>query len=155
MDLANLEDYPDVDRDSIIFPHETYIAYAVCRKDCGNKEFIFDGETQVCEYCGHNMFRTEERKYVLVEKQEKDLDKSMQFISDKIVVIRDEFNLNDYPDIAPQSIEFPEEILITYVVCRNECGASGFIVEGQTDVCEYCGHHMRHTLVRKYILAKD
>ena len=156
MENSNLKDYPDIDYDSINFPSEAYIAYAVCRKSCGNKEFIVDGETQICEHCGHNMFRTEEKRYVLAENHEKMLNKPMQnFVSDEVVVVSDEFHLNDYPTIAPESIKFPNELFITYVLCRKECGASGFIVEGQTDICEYCGHHMRHTLVEKYVLAED
>lgn len=48
-----------MDFDKIEFPEEVCIAYAVCGKQCGNKEFIVDGQSQVCEYCAHNMFRTE------------------------------------------------------------------------------------------------
>ena len=59
----NLEDYPEVDH--IDFPKEIHIAYAVCGRECGNREFIVDGQTQVCEYCGKLMFRTEVRKYNL------------------------------------------------------------------------------------------
>lgn len=58
-----LEDYPEVE--SVDFPEEIYVAYAVCSKECGNREFIVDGQTQVCEHCGKQMFRTEVRKYVL------------------------------------------------------------------------------------------
>ena len=63
--LYPLEDYPEVD--SVDFPKEIHIAYAVCGKQCGNSEFIVDGQTQVCEYCNKQMFRTEVRKYVLVD----------------------------------------------------------------------------------------
>lgn len=58
-----LEDYLEVE--SVDFPEEIYVAYAVCSKECGNREFIVDGQTQVCEHCGKQMFRTEVRKYVL------------------------------------------------------------------------------------------
>ena len=51
------------------FPNEIYVAYAVCGKQCGNKEFIVDGQTQVCEHCHKQMFRTEVRKYTLAEDQ--------------------------------------------------------------------------------------
>ena len=47
------------------FQYEIYISFAVCGKNCGYKTFIVDGQTQVCEYCGRLMFRTEERKYRL------------------------------------------------------------------------------------------
>ena len=66
-----LECYPEVKPEDVKFPNEIYIAYAVCSKECGNREFITDGYTQVCEYCGTQMFRTEVRKYVLAENQEK------------------------------------------------------------------------------------
>lgn len=151
-----MEDYSEVNVNLIEFPKEIYIAYAVCRKECGNSEFIFDGETQVCEYCGHQMFRTEERKYVLTANQDNSNSEHIQsLVSNEVVDIRDDFNLDDYPDVAPDSMCFPAQIYITYVVCTKECGASGFIVEGQTDVCEYCGHHMLHTDTRQYVLAQD
>ncbi|MDD7792999.1 MULTISPECIES: hypothetical protein [unclassified Clostridium] len=51
--------------EEIKFPKEIYIAYAVCSKQCGNVEFIVDGSSQVCQYCGKMMFRTEVKKYVL------------------------------------------------------------------------------------------
>ena len=153
MSSINLEDYPKVDVNLIKFPKEIYIAFAVCRKECGNKEFIFDGETQVCEYCGHQMFRTEERKYLLIENQGSKPVRSLP--SNKMVSICNDFNLDDYPNVVPHSILFPKQIYVTYVICKRDCGASGFIVEGQTDVCEYCGHHMLHTYTRKYALEKS
>ncbi len=58
--------YPEIT--DVEFPNELHIAYAVCGKPCGNKEFIVDGQTQVCQYCGKLMFRTEVKKYVLKEK---------------------------------------------------------------------------------------
>lgn len=56
-----LEEYPEVKR--VKFPSEIYIAFAVCGKTCGHMEFIVDGSTQICEYCGKQMYRTEVRKY--------------------------------------------------------------------------------------------
>jgi hypothetical protein len=64
-DDYELEDYPEVTE--VEFPKEIYIAYAVCGKSCGNKEFIVDGQSQICQYCRKNMFRTEVKKYVLAE----------------------------------------------------------------------------------------
>lgn len=58
-----LKDYPAVN--DVQFPTQIYIAYAVCGKECGNKEFIVDGQSQVCQYCGKLMFRTDVKKYVL------------------------------------------------------------------------------------------
>lgn len=62
-----LEEYPEVD--GIDFPKEIFVAYAVCGKECGNKEFIVDGQTQVCQYCGKLMFRTEVKKYLLGDNE--------------------------------------------------------------------------------------
>lgn len=58
-----LEDYPEIG--SVDFPKEIHVAYAVCARECGNREFIVDGQTQVCQYCGGLMFRTEVKKYIL------------------------------------------------------------------------------------------
>lgn len=60
-----LSDYPKINDDDVDFPAETYVVYAVCTKECGRKEFIVDGSTQICYYCGKMMFRTAVRKYVL------------------------------------------------------------------------------------------
>lgn len=60
-----LEEYPDVE--NIEFPKELYVAYAVCGKECGAREFIVDGQTQVCQHCGKLMFRTKVKKYILTE----------------------------------------------------------------------------------------
>jgi hypothetical protein len=67
MQLADLKDYLDIDSAAISFQSEIYVAYAVCRKHCGNKEFISDGKTQVCQYCGHHMLHTVGEKYVIQE----------------------------------------------------------------------------------------
>jgi len=58
-----LEDYPEIS--TVDFPQEIYVAYAVCATECGNREFIVDGQSQVCQYCGGLMFRTEVKKYIL------------------------------------------------------------------------------------------
>lgn len=58
-----LEEYPAIA--DVAFPEEIEIAYAVCGNDCGNREFIVDGQSQVCQYCGKLMFRTLVRKYKL------------------------------------------------------------------------------------------
>lgn len=58
-----IDDYPQVE--NVKFPKEISIAYAVCAKQCGNKELIVDGGTQVCQFCGGLMFRTEITTYVL------------------------------------------------------------------------------------------
>lgn len=60
-----------------------------------------------------------------------------------------------YPEIASNSIDFPKEIYLTYAVCKKDCGNEGLIVEGNTDICEYCGSHMLRTVVGKYILSEN
>jgi len=62
-----LEEYPEVE--NVKFPQEIYIAYAVCGKKCGTREFIVDGQTTVCQQCGKLMFRTEVKKYVLADEE--------------------------------------------------------------------------------------
>jgi len=62
-DAYDLSDYPEVAE--IDFPIEIHVAYAVCGKGCGNRGFIVDGQTQVCEHCGKLMYRTEVKKYIL------------------------------------------------------------------------------------------
>ena len=59
----SLEDYPDVNEDDITFPKTINISYAVCSKQCGNAEFIVDGSSQVCQYCGKLMFRFFTKEY--------------------------------------------------------------------------------------------
>jgi len=56
-------DYPDPG--AVAFPETMPVAYAVCHPECGAREFIVDGSTQECQYCGGLMFRTEVREYVL------------------------------------------------------------------------------------------
>ena len=55
-DKINLKDYPVVK--NIEFPEFIQVAFAVCTKSCGTREFIVDGSTQRCQYCGNLMFRT-------------------------------------------------------------------------------------------------
>jgi hypothetical protein len=63
-----IEDYLDLDAGIEDFPDEIYIAFAVCGMDCGHSEFIVDGQTQECEICHRQMFRTEVRKYILAKR---------------------------------------------------------------------------------------
>ena len=58
-----LREYPKVV--DIEFPRELPIAFAVCGVKCGNRAFIVDGSTQVCDYCGRLMFRTEVKSYII------------------------------------------------------------------------------------------
>lgn len=67
--IPTLEEYLSID-DGQEFPKEINIALAVCTKNCGTVEFIVDGSTQVCQHCGSLMFRTENKKYRLMDKDE-------------------------------------------------------------------------------------
>lgn len=64
-----LEKYPEVKE--VSFPKELQIAYAVCSEECGRREFIVDGSSQVCQRCGKLMFRTEVRLYKFEEQKDK------------------------------------------------------------------------------------
>lgn len=48
------------------FPKKILIAYAVCDVGCGQKEFIVDGGTQECQYCGSLMYRMETAEYEVI-----------------------------------------------------------------------------------------
>lgn len=66
--MAKFEAYPldeYIKVSEVEFPQEIHVAYAVCSTACGAREFIVDGQTQVCQHCGRLMFRTEVKKYVL------------------------------------------------------------------------------------------
>src|ERR1043166_8249981 len=62
-----LNEYPKVSQ--VAFPVEIGVAYAVCGSECGVREFIVDGQTQVCQSCGRLMFRTKVKRYVLPQRQ--------------------------------------------------------------------------------------
>ena len=63
-----IEEYIEVDDNKVVFPKDIYVAYAVCSKECGNAEFIVDGSSQICQYCGKSLFRTVVKKYTLVDE---------------------------------------------------------------------------------------
>ena len=155
MSSISSEDYLKVDAQLLRFPNEIYVAYAVCNIRCGNAEFIVDGQTQVCECCHDQLFRTEVKKYFLADKQDASNESKFWIASGgpyKLTGFDDKQEI--YPEVASNSIKFPKNILITYAVCRKGCGNRGLIVEGNTDICEYCGHHMLHTYTRKHTLEK-
>lgn len=54
-------DYPVPE--NVDFPDVVPLAYAVCHPECGKREFIVDGSTQLCDRCGSTMFRTEVATY--------------------------------------------------------------------------------------------
>ncbi len=64
-DEVNVAEYPDVAPEEVTFPDTIHVAFAVCTKQCGTREFIVDGSTQRCQHCGALMFRTEVAEYNL------------------------------------------------------------------------------------------
>lgn len=62
-------DYPDITR---TFPDRVYVAFAVCHPECGVEEFIVEGSTQECQYCGGHMFRQETREYSIIKEDPSD-----------------------------------------------------------------------------------
>ena len=46
---------------------EIYIALAVCSKECGHIQLIYDGAPQVCPKCRKQLFRVTTKKYKLKE----------------------------------------------------------------------------------------
>lgn len=60
-----IDEYIEVNDNCVKFPSTIKIAFAVCSKKCGNSEFIVDGSSQVCQYCGKLMFRTVVKEYTL------------------------------------------------------------------------------------------
>ncbi len=49
------------------FPSTIAVAYAVCHLGCETKEFIVDGSTQECQYCGSLMYRMETAEYKITD----------------------------------------------------------------------------------------
>jgi hypothetical protein len=137
----------------IEFPQDITIAFAVCGKECGNKEFIVSGSTQVCESCGNQLFRTEEREYYLTN-EEIPCAKNVNKDNDNKMQLKYDLHLADYPDIVPSSVTFPDEIIIEYVICTSECGCSEFIIKNQSNICEYCGCNMHAMKSMKYTLGE-
>jgi hypothetical protein len=59
-------------------------------------------------------------------------------------------SVDDYPLVNNDEVVFPPDICISYAVCRKECGAAQFIVDGSTQICENCGGVMLRTVVKRY-----
>ena len=47
---------------------EIPIALAVCTKECGNIQLIYDGAPQICPNCGKQLFRVKVQDYKLINK---------------------------------------------------------------------------------------
>lgn len=54
-----------------------------------------------------------------------------------------------------ENTEFPKEMPIAYAVCSAECGHNCFIVDGQTQICEFCGELNFRTDVKWYDLIEE
>lgn len=76
----------------------------------------------------------------------------IKMVNDLNNYIPEYIKIEDYPDV--DNIEFPSEIYISVSLCGNDCGACGFIVDGSTQICEYCGRLMIKHDSKKYILAE-
>jgi hypothetical protein len=62
------------------------------------------------------------------------------------------FPLRQYQ--KPEKIEFPKFLPIAFAVCSVKCGNRQHIVDGSTQVCDYCGKLMYRTAVRTYVLKR-
>ena len=112
------------------FPNEIAIAYAICNtdNDCHNKEFIVDGQSQICNSCGELLFREKTRNYTLEE----------------------ESNKKHFKD----EIEFPDSIDIAYAICNNEdCNYGEYVVIKDVVKCQYCENPMKLYGKKKYYLS--
>lgn len=112
------------------FPEQIAIAYAYCdaTNNCDNKQFIVDGQTQVCNKCNGTLFRDEVRNYTLKKSNHK---KSIQRI-----------------------IEFPESIEVSYAICNNQkCHYGEYVVKKEFIKCQYCGNRMILRGTEKYYLS--
>lgn len=95
-----------------IFPKELYIAYAIC-DNCNNKEFIVDGQSQICNQCGELLSRREVKLYTL-EKEE---------------------NIN--MKIGKNKISFPEEIIVAYTTCEDALNGEEIVAKDKV-ICQKC-----------------
>jgi hypothetical protein len=62
--LAGESDPPIAEPTAPNFPKTIHVAFATCA--CGVREFIVDGSTQECQFCGGLMFRQESAEYELI-----------------------------------------------------------------------------------------
>jgi hypothetical protein len=62
---SEIDRNPKVKPKDVVFPETISLAFALCTKKCGAREFIVDGSTQRYQYCGRIMFRTEVAEYRL------------------------------------------------------------------------------------------
>jgi hypothetical protein len=60
----DFESYP-MPADPVVFPPSLPIAFAICKPECGVREFIVEGGTQECQKCGSLLFRVATTTYRL------------------------------------------------------------------------------------------
>ncbi len=65
------------------------------------------------------------------------------------------YPISKYIEVDDDKVEFPKEIDIAFAVCSKTCGAVESIVDGSTQICQYCGTVMKKIRVKKYRLADD
>ena len=140
------------------FPDELPIWYAVCRRECGNTEFIVDDSDQVCRKCGYSLFRICDKKYFKDSPSECIKNNTISCDRKKIELHIAEDDILKYYDIDidEDSVVFPEVVNIAAARCP-ECrpGAYSFIVDGgSSQICSYCGKVMRRYGAYTYKLKK-
>lgn len=140
------------------FPDELPIWYAVCRRECGNTEFIVDDSDQVCRKCGYSLFRICDKKYVKDSPSECIKNNTISCDRKKIELHIDKDNILKYYDIDidEDSVVFPEVVNIAAARCPEyRPGAYSFIVDGgSSQICSYCGKVMRRYGAYTYKLKK-
>ena len=68
IDDISYEDLINGKVDCIGNVEEIPIALAVCTKECGNVQLIYDGAPQTCPKCGKQLFRVKVQDYKLINK---------------------------------------------------------------------------------------
>ncbi len=143
---------------TVKFPDELPIWYAVCRRECGNTEFIVDDSDQVCRKCGYPLFRICDKKYVKDSPIECIKNNTISCDRKKIELHIDKDNILKYYDIDidEDSVVFPEVVNIAAARCPEyRPGAYSFIVDGgSSQICSYCGKVMRRYGAYTYNLKK-
>ena len=145
-------------KNQVNFPDELTLWYAVCRRDCGNKEFIVDDSDQVCRKCGHSLFRVCSKTYVKDAPSKCDPKNTVAKDRKKIELHINEDDVVKYYDIDidESAVVFPEAVNIAAARCSEyPSGAYSFIVDGgSSQICGDCGKVMRRYGAYTYKLKK-
>lgn len=144
--------------DNNIFPEKLWIAFAICTNKCQNKEFIVDGSSQVCKYCGDALFRIKSEGYKINDNKINLLDK--KYAEDTIAIPEHydheqvELKGNYDVDYDEDLIDWPSTVNIAAAYCPTE-DMLDFIVDGSSSqYCQYCGTIMQRLEARQYSLIK-